>query len=88
MVMSRPVARPRTAVRVAMLLRRPRMSVGMFHDASVFMDRSQPLHRAAVVDAFGPSVHFLLFDTFYSPASAPRSRASTRPSPSPCRPFF
>jgi hypothetical protein len=28
------------------------------------MDRSQPQHHAAVVDAFGPSVHFLIFDTF------------------------
>jgi hypothetical protein len=28
------------------------------------MDRRLPHHRAAVVDAFGPSVHFLLFDTF------------------------
>ena len=39
-------------------------AVGVFHDASLFMDRSLPLHRAAVVDAFGPSVHFLLFETF------------------------
>ena len=39
-------------------------ALGVFHDASVFMDRSQPLHRAAVVDAFGPSVHFLLLETF------------------------
>jgi hypothetical protein len=28
------------------------------------MDRSQPLHRATAVDAFGPSVHFLLLETF------------------------
>ena len=39
-------------------------SVGAFHDTSLFMDRSQPQHHAAVVDAFGPSVHFLIFDTF------------------------
>jgi hypothetical protein len=39
-------------------------ALGVFHDASLFMDRSQPLHRAAVVDAFGPSVHFLLLETF------------------------
>jgi hypothetical protein len=36
----------------------------VFHDASVFMDRSRSVHRAAVVDAFGPSVHFLLLETF------------------------
>jgi hypothetical protein len=39
-------------------------SVGAFHDTSLFMDRRQPQHHAAVVDAFGPSVHFLIFDTF------------------------
>ena len=39
-------------------------AVGVFHDASWFIDRSQPLHRAALVDAFGPSVHFLLLETF------------------------
>jgi hypothetical protein len=39
-------------------------AVGAFHDTSLFMDRSQPQHGVAVVDAFGPSVHFLIFDTF------------------------
>ena len=39
-------------------------ALGVFHDTSLFMDRSQPIHRPTVVDAFGPSLHFLLFDTF------------------------
>jgi hypothetical protein len=39
-------------------------ALGLFHDASLFTDRSQPRAGAAVVDAFGPSVHFLVFDTF------------------------
>jgi hypothetical protein len=39
-------------------------ALGVFHDASLFEDRSQFLHRPTFVDAFGPSVHFLLFDTF------------------------
>ena len=39
-------------------------ALGVFHDTSLFEDRSQPIHRPTVVDAFGPSVHFLLLDTF------------------------
>jgi hypothetical protein len=39
-------------------------ALGLFHDTSLFMDRSQPNHHPAVIDAFGPSVHFLLLDTF------------------------
>jgi hypothetical protein len=39
-------------------------ALGVFHDTSLFMDRSQPIHRPAVVDAFGPSAHSLLLDTF------------------------
>lgn len=39
-------------------------ALGVFHDTSLFMDRSQVIHDAKVVDAFGPSIHFLLFDTF------------------------
>ena len=51
-----------TAYRVR--LWRDWLAVGVFHDASLFMDRSQPIHRPTVVDAFGPSVHVLLLDTF------------------------
>jgi hypothetical protein len=36
----------------------------VFHDTSLFMDRSWPIQRVAAVDAFGPSVHLLLLDTF------------------------
>ena len=39
-------------------------ALGVFHDTSLFEDRSQPIHRPTVVDAFGPSIHFLLLDTF------------------------
>jgi hypothetical protein len=28
------------------------------------MDRSLPVHHPTAVDAFGPSMHFLLLDTF------------------------
>jgi hypothetical protein len=58
----RQAAQLETAYRLQ--LWRDWFAVGVFHDTSLFMDRSQPLHRAAVVDAFGPSVHFLLLDTF------------------------
>ena len=58
----RQAAQLETAYRLHMW--RDWFAVGVFHDASLFMDRSQPLHRAAVVDALGPSMHFLLFDTF------------------------
>jgi len=51
-----------TAYRVQMW--RDGFAVGLFHDTSLFMDRSQAIHRPTVVDAFGPSVHFLLLDTF------------------------
>jgi hypothetical protein len=40
------------------------IAVGVFHDASLFMDRRLPVHGIATADAFGPSVHLLLLDTF------------------------
>jgi hypothetical protein len=43
------------------------VDVGFFHDLSVFGDRSHPeesSNQAAVVNAFGPSLHLLFFDTF------------------------
>ena len=55
-------AQVETAYRVHMW--RDWFALGVFHDTSLFMDRSQPIHRPTVVDAFGPSVHFLLLDTF------------------------
>ncbi len=58
----RQAAQVETAYRLQ--LWRDWFAVGVFHDTSLFMDRSQPLHHTTVVDAFGPSVHFLLFDTF------------------------
>jgi hypothetical protein len=47
-----------------MHLWRDGFALGVFHDTSLFMDRSRSLDRPTVVDAFGPSVHFLLLDTF------------------------
>ena len=58
----RQAAQVETAYRVH--LWRDGFALGVFHDTSLFMDRSQPVHRPTLVDAFGPSVHFLLFDTF------------------------
>ena len=58
----RQAAQVETAYR--MHLWRDWFALGVFHDTSLFMDRSWPIQRAAVVDAFGPSVHFLLLDTF------------------------
>lgn len=40
------------------------VDVGIFHDLSVFGDRTNPGNPAAVANAFGPSLHLLLFDTF------------------------
>lgn len=37
---------------------------GLFHDLSVFVDRSRVENPVAVADAFGPSLHFLVLDTF------------------------
>jgi hypothetical protein len=39
-------------------------ALGVFHDTSIFGDRSRPNRPATIVNAFGPSVHFRLFDTF------------------------
>jgi hypothetical protein len=58
----RQAAQLETAYR--MHLWRDWFALGAFHDTSLFMDRSQPIHRPAAIDAFGPSIHFLLFDTF------------------------
>ncbi|MCC6748773.1 MAG: hypothetical protein IT371_14025 [Deltaproteobacteria bacterium] len=38
--------------------------LGVFHDLSVFADRTRPERPVAVANAFGPSIHFLLFDLF------------------------
>jgi hypothetical protein len=58
----RQAAQVETAYRIH--LWRDWFALGVFHDTSLFMDRSQPIHGTALVDAFGPSVHFLLLDTF------------------------
>ena len=51
-----------TAYRVG--LWREWLALGVFHDGSLFMDRRLPVHAIAAADAFGPSAHFLLLDTF------------------------
>lgn len=38
--------------------------VGVFHDAAVFLDRSRPDSTLAAALAFGPGLHFLIFDLF------------------------
>lgn len=43
---------------------REAFKVGVFHDLAVFGDRTGAEPRAALANAFGPSLHFLLFDTF------------------------
>jgi hypothetical protein len=58
----RQAAQAETAYRVHLWF--DGFALGVFHDTSLFMDRSQPIRRPAVVDAFGPSAHFLLLDTF------------------------
>ena len=58
----RQAAQLETAYRVC--LWRDWFAVGLFHDTSLFMDRSLPVHHPTAVDAFGPSMHFLLLDTF------------------------
>lgn len=40
------------------------IKVGVFHDLSLFADRSAGGADFAVADAFGPSLHFLFFDLF------------------------
>jgi hypothetical protein len=47
-----------------MSLWRDWFALGVFHDGSLFMDRSLPVHGIAGANAFGPSLHFLLLDTF------------------------
>jgi hypothetical protein len=37
---------------------------GVFHDFSLFADRTRPGYPVAWANAFGPSVHILLFDMF------------------------
>jgi hypothetical protein len=58
----RQAAQVETAYRVH--LWRDWFALGVFHDTSLFRDRSRPMQRPTVVDAFGPSVHLLLLDTF------------------------
>ena len=38
--------------------------LGVFHDASGFFDRSRDDNPLAVANAFGPALHFLIFDLF------------------------
>lgn len=38
------------------------VALGVFHDLSLFGDRSREGPRASMANSFGPSVHFLLFD--------------------------
>jgi len=38
--------------------------VGLFHDVSLFGNRSADSDELSLANAFGPSLHFLLFDTF------------------------
>jgi hypothetical protein len=38
--------------------------LGFFHDLSVFGDRTRPGDPVALANAFGPSLHFLLFDLY------------------------
>jgi hypothetical protein len=41
-----------------------KIKLGVFHDLSVFQDRSQVGQPAAVANGFGPSMHFLIYDQF------------------------
>ena len=41
-----------------------KVKLGLFHDFSVFADRTRPGHPAAWANGFGPSIHFLIFDQF------------------------
>jgi hypothetical protein len=40
------------------------LDLGLFHDLSVFVDRTRPERPFTAANAFGPSFHFLLFDMF------------------------
>ncbi|MBK6846611.1 MAG: hypothetical protein IPG96_03370 [Proteobacteria bacterium] len=42
----------------------PTVQLGVFHDAALFRDRTRDWHPVALADAFGPSLHFLLFEQF------------------------
>ena len=41
-----------------------RFKVGMFHDVSLFLDRTRPEQPFSMANSFGPSVHLLLLDYF------------------------
>jgi hypothetical protein len=41
-----------------------KVKLGIFHDLSVFADRSRDGHPVSLANGFGPSAHFLLFDQF------------------------
>ncbi len=43
---------------------RDRLKVGLFHDVSIFGDRSSGPERFALANAFGPSLHVIFFDQF------------------------
>lgn len=43
---------------------RDKIKLGLFHDLSVFVDRTRAHNPTAVANGFGPSVHFLIFDQF------------------------
>lgn len=40
------------------------IKLGVFHDGSVFVDRTTEDHRIGLTNAFGPSFHWLMFDLF------------------------
>jgi hypothetical protein len=41
-----------------------RIKVGLFHDLSVFADRTRTKRPVALANGFGPSLHFLILDRF------------------------
>jgi hypothetical protein len=40
------------------------IDLGVFHDLSLFVDRTREAQPVALADAFGPSLHLVLFDLF------------------------
>jgi len=41
---------------------RDKVKVGVFHDLSVFADRTRAGNPASVANGFGPGMHFLIYD--------------------------
>lgn len=41
-----------------------KIKLGVFHDLSVFRDRTRPGRPTAIANGFGPSMHFLIYDQF------------------------